>query len=111
MHHARDIDQFAADCSRILKPGGMVIAVREHVIFNERDKSQFLAVHPMHSHYGGENAYTVEQYQSSFKNVGLKVVKVLKHFDSPINYFPRKKSELDHLPEKTTEKVSAKRKK
>ena len=101
VHHARDIDQFAADCSRILKPGGMVIAVREHVIFNERDKSQFLSVHPMHSHYGGENAYTIEQYQSSFNNADLKTEKIMKHFDSPINYFPRTKSELDQLPEIT----------
>ena len=41
MHHASELDKFVAECLRVLKPGGRLLTVRDHVIFNEKDKEWF----------------------------------------------------------------------
>jgi ubiquinone/menaquinone biosynthesis C-methylase UbiE len=88
MHHAHDLQQFLNESFRVLKKGGILLTVRDHVVFNDEDKQWFLNAHPLQKFYGGENAYTVEAYQSAMVNAGFEVKNVLKHFDSVINYFP-----------------------
>lgn len=94
MHHAYDLNQFIANIARLLKKGGILFTVRDHVIYNEADKAWFLENHPLHKFYGGENAFTKEEYQTAFIKAGLSVELSLGHYDSVINYFPLTKSEF-----------------
>jgi SAM-dependent methyltransferase len=88
MHHAFDLDQFILNLSGLLKKDGLLLTIRDHVIFDEKDKEWFLDNHSLHKFYGGENAFTEERYKEAFKNAGLTVIKHLKHYESVINYFP-----------------------
>jgi 2-polyprenyl-3-methyl-5-hydroxy-6-metoxy-1,4-benzoquinol methylase len=93
MHHAFDLDQFIFNLSSLLKKDGILLTARDHVIFDEKDKTWFLETHPLQKYYGGENAFTEVQYKKAFKNAGLIVIKHLKHYQSVINYFPLSKEE------------------
>jgi ubiquinone/menaquinone biosynthesis C-methylase UbiE len=88
MHHAYNLPSFINECSRVLKKGGILMTVRDHVVFDSADKEIFLKAHPLHKYYGGENAFSPHEYKKAFTNAGLKILKELKYFDSPINYFP-----------------------
>lgn len=98
MHHAANLDAFVSECSRVLKKGGIFITVRDHVIYNEKDKEWFLQSHPLHKFYGGENAFTADQYKNAMKKAGLDILKELKHFDSVINYFPMTEYDFKNKP-------------
>jgi SAM-dependent methyltransferase len=88
LHHARDLQQTCREIFRVLKPGGRMIATREHVISKPEDLQAFLDSHPLHHLYGGENAFLLSQYKGAITGAGLRLKKVLAPFDSPINYFP-----------------------
>ena len=88
LHHAQDLQQLCNEIYRVLKPGGIFIAVRDHVISSERDLPKFLSLHPLHNLYGGENAYLLKQYIQSIKLAGLQVKKVIAPFENVINYAP-----------------------
>ena len=88
LHHARDLALLCREVGRVLKPGGRFIATREHVISKQEDLDIFLANHPLHKFYGGENAYLFSEYVSGISNSGLRIQKALGPFDSIINYFP-----------------------
>ena len=90
MHHANDLTSFTKNAYRMLKPGGMFFTVRDHVINSENNKQEFLQIHPFHKYYGGENAYTLKEYQDAIIAAGFKIKKTLRFFDSAINYFPEK---------------------
>lgn len=88
MHHADDLTDFIVNSGRHLRDAGMYFTVRDHVVFNNADKQLFLDQHPLHHLYGGENAYSEEEYLEAFTRAQLRVKKVIRYFDSPINYFP-----------------------
>jgi glycosyltransferase involved in cell wall biosynthesis/acetyltransferase-like isoleucine patch superfamily enzyme/SAM-dependent methyltransferase len=87
-HHFADP---VADLRRIhdlLRPGGKALLLREHVVFNAEDKARFLREHPMQSFYGGENAYTIEEYVGFAEAAGFEVERVISYAESPMNYWP-----------------------
>jgi ubiquinone/menaquinone biosynthesis C-methylase UbiE len=86
LHHARDLPQLCREISRVLKPGGKLIAVRDHVIAKKSDLQKFLDSHPLHNLYGGENAYLLTEYQDALRSAPLTIQKVLGSFDTPIHY-------------------------
>lgn len=94
MHHANNLDKFIKECVRVLKPSGLLLTTRDHVIYNEKDKEWFLSSHPLQKYYGGENAFTSIEYKNAFKKAGAKIIKELKYFDSIINYFPATTKEV-----------------
>ncbi len=103
MHHANNLNKFVAEMARVLKKGGLFLTVRDHVIYNEEDKKWFLNNHPLQKYYGGENAFTLEEYKNAIAQAGLTLVKELKFYDSEINYFPSEhynKSRKQHLKNK-----------
>lgn len=96
MHHANDLRKFLSEASRVLKKGGILITIRDHVILNEEDKALFLNKHPLHKFYGGENAFTAKEYREAMFNAELKIEKEIRYYDSEINYFPVKSSHISY---------------
>lgn len=94
LHHADDLKQTCKEIYRVLKPGGIMISTREHVISNKKDLKQFLDSHPLHKYYGGENAFLLEEYLSAIQSSGLEIIDIMAPLDSPINYFPMTSDQL-----------------
>lgn len=105
LHHAKDLGLLCREAARVLKKGGLFIATREHVISHQEDLPVFLARHPLHHLYGGENAYTFREYKAAIEGAGIHLRQVLNPFQSDINLFPETKNKLKqriarkfHLP-------------
>lgn len=94
LHHARNLSALCREVSRVLRPGGISIATREHVISRKADLPAFLASHPLHRLYGGEHAYLLSEYQVALQAAGLKITHVLNPYASDINLFPDSRAEL-----------------
>ena len=106
MHHAQDLSQFCAEVFRVLKPGGTVIAVRDHVITKHDDLILFKESHPLAGICGEEHAYLCNDYLYALKSAGFQVSNVLNPKESDINLYPsncneykRKIREKIHLPD------------
>ncbi len=93
MHHAANLPKFVLEAARALRKGGLLITIRDHVIYDQADKEWFLAEHPLHKFYGGENAFTELEYKGAMINAGLSIQQVIRHYDSVINYFPLSSNE------------------
>lgn len=89
LHHAKDLERLCSEVFRVLKPKGVLLATREHVLSREEDLDSFLASHPLHFLYGGENAYTLNRYRSALKTAGFHIRRELSPFESDINLFPQ----------------------
>lgn len=100
MHHASNLKQFVGEALRVLKPEGLLLTVRDHVIYNDKDKDWFLKSHPLHKFYGGENAFTAKEYRNAIVNSGAEIIHEFKYYDSPINYFPLDQNDLDDIKKK-----------
>jgi SAM-dependent methyltransferase len=94
LHHAQNLQKMCREVARVLKPGGVFVATREHVISRKEDLQAFLDAHPLHHLYGGENAFLLDEYLDALKAAGLSLKHVLAPFASPINYFPAKESDI-----------------
>lgn len=88
LHHTRDLEAACHEFFRVLKPGGLFIAIREHVISREEDLPRFLDMHPLHKLYGGEHAYLLKQYIAAIGQSGFANLKVVSPWQSPLNYAP-----------------------
>lgn len=88
LHHTRDLQAACREFFRVLKPGGLFIAIREHVISREEDLPRFLDMHPLHKLYGGEHAYLLKQYVAAIEQSGFSHLKVVSPWQSPLNYAP-----------------------
>jgi SAM-dependent methyltransferase len=88
LHHARDLKQLCREVARVLKPGGLFVATREHVISRAEDLPEFLAAHPLHKIYGGEHAYLLDEYLDAIRGSGIILTRVLNPYQSNINLYP-----------------------
>jgi len=111
MHHANDLPKFIKECVRVLKPNGLLLTIRDHVVFDEKDKAWFLKSHPLQSYYGGENAFSPDQYKMAIIQAGASVEKEFKYYDSIINYFPTTALEVEKLVALGNDKLKSKMKK
>lgn len=88
LHHARNLARMISEAARVLREGGLFLATREHVVSNSRQLKVFLENHPVHQVFPCENAYKENEYIRFIRQAGLRVIKVLKPFDSVINLYP-----------------------
>jgi ubiquinone/menaquinone biosynthesis C-methylase UbiE len=88
MHHAFDLNKFTKSIYRVVKSHGLLLTVRDHVVSNEVDKQAFLKIHPLQKFYGGENAFTLDEYKNAISDAGFKIKKIFNTSSSVINYAP-----------------------
>jgi SAM-dependent methyltransferase len=88
LHHARDLLKMCNEIARVLKPNGIIIITREHVLSHDNDLPTFLTNHPLHRYYGGEHAYRLTQYREVLVNSGIFIERILGPHSSDINMFP-----------------------
>lgn len=100
LHHAYDLNLFVKSATGLLKQGGVFMAVREHVIYDKKDKEWFLSSHPLQKFYGGENAFTLLEYELAFKGAGLSLLKKFGHYENVINYSPLNAADILQLKTK-----------
>lgn len=94
LHHANNLDEFCKEISRLSNTNTTIITLRDHVISNKDQLPDFLNKHPLHNLYGGENAFTLNEYRNAFKNAELNITKEIRSFDSVINYDPMTKNDI-----------------
>ncbi|SPL64774.1 Beta-1,3-glucosyltransferase [Ochrobactrum soli] len=99
LHHFSDPYLAVQNIFSLLKPGGTALFVREHVVFDADDKRVFLENHPFQKFYGGENAYTVDEYVDFITKSGLVIEKIIKFKESPINFEPHPAGLAEELDE------------
>jgi SAM-dependent methyltransferase len=108
LHHTTDLDSACREIHRVLAPGGIFIAAREHVISRASDLARFLDQHPLHHLYGGEHAFLLGRYVGALKSAGFDKVEALSPLKSPINLFPHTIDTLrDAVVDKASEKIPA----
>jgi SAM-dependent methyltransferase len=88
LHHVPDLEAVCGEVFRVLKPKGMYIATREHVISKQSDLDIFLQNHPVHRLAGGENAHLLREYRTALRRAGFRKIKVFGPWQSVINYYP-----------------------
>ncbi len=94
MHHAHELSTFVSQGARVLKKGGVFMTTRDHVIKDDKDKEAFLERHPLHKFYGGENAFTLDEYSNAITDAGMKIKRSLDASDTAINYDPWGKEKI-----------------
>jgi SAM-dependent methyltransferase len=94
LHHTRDLASACAEFQRVLKPGGVMFAVREHVISNKADLPAFFDIHPLHHLYGGESAFLLAEYETAIRQAGFADLQVISPWHSPINFAPYRLNSL-----------------
>ena len=88
MHHIRDIDGLCREFHRVLKPGGMLVVIREHVLSKEDDLKAFQSLHPLHKYYGGEHAFVLGRYTAAIRQAGFEIKEIINPLRSVINLYP-----------------------
>ncbi|GEO09906.1 hypothetical protein SAE01_24020 [Segetibacter aerophilus] len=88
LHHALDLSGFLKETFRVSKNNALLLTLRDHVIKNEVDKQAFLKRHPLHKMYGGENAFTLEEYNNAISSSGFTIKKAMNAASSALNYSP-----------------------
>ncbi|MDD5198757.1 MAG: class I SAM-dependent methyltransferase [Terrimicrobiaceae bacterium] len=88
LHHIHSLVEFLRQIRTILKPGGVVCCLRDVVIWNESQRADFFAKHPLNFITKDENCYYLDEYLLAFVNAELTLRKVLAPPDSVINTYP-----------------------
>ncbi len=95
LHHARDLRGMMREVSRVLQPGGLFLACREHVVSSRRQLEQFLRNHDTHRWTCNEHAYRVEEYTEAIVGAGLTLKAQWGPWESLLNAYPALSSAED----------------
>ncbi len=88
LHHVPDVAATMRALFHLLRPGGVALALREHVASDAEELAAFLQAHPLHRHYGGENAHPLEHYLRAATDAGFRVAHVWGPLESILNFHP-----------------------
>ena len=88
LHHTHDLGVACREFFRVLKPGGLFLGIREHVISRPADLPRFLEQHPLHHLYGGEHAFLLDNYVEALKQAGFTALDVVSPWRSSLNFAP-----------------------
>lgn len=94
LHHFTDLHKGLSECSRVLKPKGLLLVTREHIVSDNKQLKIFLDEHLLHKLHEGENAYPLKEYLLSIEQSGIKICKILAPYDTVINHFPISKVDI-----------------
>jgi ubiquinone/menaquinone biosynthesis C-methylase UbiE len=94
LHHAPDLGTMLSELHRVIKDGGCLLACREHVVDDDRQLEEFLESHPLHKWYGGEHAYSLNEYRRCIQEAGFRLVRILGPFETVINVAPGSMDDL-----------------
>ena len=98
-----DLPRMLAEIARVLRPGGVLLACREHVVDDYGASLEaFLPSQVDHQLYGGEHAFTLPDYRAAMLDAGLDIRLQFGPYDSVINAYP-------NTPEVLRRKVLASR--
>lgn len=105
LHHIQDLPKLMREIRRVLKPDGVFIATREHVISKHGDLQEFWENHDLHRYTGGEYAYLESEYVQALYDE-FSSVEIIRYYDSVINYFPLSKNGLKKAIQKELCRIS-----
>jgi SAM-dependent methyltransferase len=88
LHHIPPLAEALCEMARVLRPGGLFLAVREHVVTTEADLQAFLASHPTHRLAGNEGAHRLAAYRQAMADAGLSLKEEWGPMQSLINAYP-----------------------
>ncbi len=89
LHHASQLPKMLSEIARVLVPGGVLLACREHVVDDYGPSLKaFLASQVDHQLYGGEHAFTLVDYRAAMIGAGLSIELELGPHDSIVNIYP-----------------------
>jgi SAM-dependent methyltransferase len=88
LHHIPDLFVAMRDFFRLLRPGGVLLALREHVANNAAELEEFLRRHPLHHLYGKEHAWPLATYLSSARDAGFALREQWAPLESILNFAP-----------------------
>lgn len=98
-HHFDDPVKALKRIHSLVKPDGVVLLLREHVVQDGREMQHFLENHPFHRFYAGEKAYRVEEYEAFAHQADFDVVRTYAFRETPINYFPHTAETIWSIPD------------
>lgn len=101
LHHASDLTRMMKEINRVLIPGGIFIATREHVVDDQESMKIFLENHALHKYTHAESAHSIEEYKLALSAAGLKLEKLLLSKDTVINHYPTTNSMIHNKFKKT----------
>ncbi len=99
VHHFQDPVEALKRIRTLVKPDGVVLLLREHVVQDDREMQHFLQSHPFHRFYAGERAYRVEEYEAFAREAEFDVIRTYAFRETPINYFPHTSESIWHIPD------------
>jgi 2-polyprenyl-3-methyl-5-hydroxy-6-metoxy-1,4-benzoquinol methylase len=96
-HHMPELSTVVTGLENLLAPEGVLCALREHVVWNEKQRKQLLENHPLHHITQDEGAFYRDEYRDAFSQGSLKLAVELHPYESPINAHPRSMSEVRNM--------------
>lgn len=88
LHHIHALSDFLREVRRVLKTGGIVCCLRDVVIWNEKQREDFFAKHPLNFITQDEGCYYLDEYLLAFVEADLSLMRVLSPTESLINSYP-----------------------
>lgn len=94
LHHTDNLHKFCRELIRVLRPEGIFLVARVHVISRNRDLQTFLDLNPLHSLYGWKNANILSEDKDEFTKAVLEIRTTLSPRGSNVKLFPAGRKEL-----------------